>query len=102
MWGKAAVGVINAEVKPKLCPGSKHTIRLVGTLGDQVINEDRGVSLGAIENQRRLIFYLQGRIDAGHEPLAGSLFIAARAIDLSSQKQARDLFGFERSFQLCR
>ena len=43
---------------------------------------------------------LERRIDAGHEALAGRLFVSAGPVDLAGQIQARDLLVFERAFQL--
>ncbi len=44
-------------------------------------------------------FTLQRGVDARHQALAGGLFVAAGAVDLSAEKEARDLLGLERAFE---
>ncbi len=51
---QAAVGVVDPQMQAELGARGKHAVRLVGALADQVIDQDRGVGLGAIEDQRRL------------------------------------------------
>src|SRR6266849_10852124 len=76
MRREALVGVINAQMQAKLGARGKHAVRLVGSLADQVVNQDGGVSLGAVENQRRLALRLQRGVDARHQPLARGFLIA--------------------------
>src|SRR5215469_11912674 len=90
VWREATIGVIDAQMQAKLGPRGEHPIRFVCSLADEVIDEDGGVGFGAIENQRRLALYFQCRIDAGHDPLACSFFIAAGAIDLSGEIKSVD------------
>src|ERR1700722_12996033 len=100
--GQAAVGVVDPEVEAKLGARGEHAIGFVGALGDQIIDENRGVGFGAIQNQRRVLLYLECGVDASHQSLAGSLFVAAGAVDLAGQEKVGDLFGFEGAFEFGR
>src|SRR5262245_57564934 len=97
---ESLVGVVNAQMQPELGARGEHAIGLVGSLADEVVNQNRGVSFGAVENQRRLALDLEPGIDAGHQSLAGGFFITRRAVDLSGKKQALDLLGLERPLEL--
>ena len=55
VWSKAAVGVVDPQVQAEFGARSEHAVGLVGALADQVVDQDRGVGLGAIEDQRRFI-----------------------------------------------
>ncbi len=92
MRRKPAIRIVNAQVQTKFGPRSEHPVGLVRPLGDEVVDQNCRVSLGAIENQRRLSLHLQRRVNARHQPLARSFFITGRAVDLSCQKQAGNLF----------
>ena len=99
MRGEPAVGVVDAQVQAEFGAAGEHTIGLVRALGNQVIDQDRGVGFRAVQNQWRLLFYLQCGVDAGHQALACSFFVAGGAVDLATKEQARDLAGFERAFE---
>ncbi len=99
MRSETAVGVVDAQVEAELGSRGEHAIRLVGALGDQVINEDRGVGLGAIEDERCVIAYFKSCVNARHQALAGGFFVAAGAVNLASQEEVGDLFGFEGAFE---
>ncbi len=85
--------------KPILGPRREHAIRLIDALGHQVVDQHADVGLAAIEDQRRLALDLEGRVDAGHQPLGGRFFVAGRAVDLAGEIQARDLLRFQRRVQ---
>ena len=97
-----AVGVIDAKVQPELCPRSKHAVRLVGTLGNEVVHQDADVSLGAIEVKRRFTAYRKSGVDARHQTLRRRLLIAGRPIDLPGEKQPRKALHLERPVKLRR
>ena len=44
---QALVGIIDAEIEPELGSRSEHTVRLIGTLCDQVVNQNSGVAVSA-------------------------------------------------------
>src|SRR5271169_3886978 len=102
MRGESAVGVVDTQVQAELGSRSEHAIRLVRPLADEVVDEDCGVRLRAVENERRLALYLECRVDARHDALASGLFVAAGAVDLAGKVEARNLLGFERALQLRR
>ncbi len=49
--GEAAVGVVDAEVEAELGARGEHAVGLVGALGDEVVDEDADVGLGAVERE---------------------------------------------------
>ena len=63
---QAAIGVVDAQVEAEFGSRGEHPIRFVGALRDQVVDQDGGVSFGAVQNQRRLLLYLQGGVDSCH------------------------------------
>src|ERR1035437_7769123 len=97
VWSKPAGGVVNAQMQPELRPRGKHAVRLVRPLADEVVDEDGGVGLGAVEDQRRLALHLQRRVDARHDALPRRFFVAAGAVDLAGKKQARALLELRRA-----
>ena len=100
MGSEAAVGVVDAQVQAELGARGEHAVRLVGSLADEIVDEDRRVGLAAVERERRLAFDGERGVDSGHESLAGGFFVSAGAIDLSAEIEAADFAGFERAFEL--
>ena len=47
-------------------------------------------------------FNFQRGVDAGHQALAGSFFVAAGSVDLAGEVKLRNLLGFKRTLQLSR
>ena len=47
-------------------------------------------------------FHFQGRVDAGHDALAGGFFVAGGAVDLSGEEEAGDFLGLERAMKFGR
>src|SRR6185437_14108871 len=45
------VGVVDAQVQAELGARGEHAVRLVGALGDEVVDEDAGVALGTVERE---------------------------------------------------
>ena len=87
MRRETPVSVIDAQMQPELGARREHAVRLVGPLGDQVVDQDAGVALGAVQRERRLALELQRRVDSRHDALAGSLFVAAGPVDLPGEIQ---------------
>ena len=76
------------KVQPELRPRREHPVRLVGPLGDQVIDQDPRIALGAAETTSgSKPSDLARRIESRHQPLAGGLLIPRGAIDLPRQEQ---------------
>src|SRR5579862_3516799 len=86
-------------MQAKLRPRSEHAVGLVRSLRDQIVDEDRGVRFGAIEDQWRLSLHLQGGVDARHQALARGFLVTRRSVDLAAEEQAGKLASFERAFQ---
>ena len=87
--GEAAVRVVDAQVQAELGARGEHAVGLVGALGDEVVDEDAGVGLGAVERERRFAASrCQRGVDAGHQALAGGLLVAAGAVDLAGEVEA--------------
>src|SRR5439155_25466986 len=77
-------------------------VRLETTLGDEVVHEDADVGLGtpkleSFGSPRHL-----RRVDSGHQPLRGGLFVTRRAVDLAREKQPFDALALEAAVQLRR
>src|ERR1035438_7848414 len=87
MRSKPAVGVVDAQVQAELRARGEHAVRLVRPLADEIVDEDGGVGLGAVEDQWRLALHLQRRVDACHDALARRLFVAAGAVDRSEERR---------------
>src|SRR5205823_2494565 len=87
MRGKALIGVIDAQMQSELGTRGEHAVGLVGALADEIVYQNGGVGLGAIENEWRQSLYLERRIDSCHQSLAGGFFVARSSIDLSRQKE---------------
>src|SRR3990172_10431880 len=100
--GQTQVGVVDAQVQAKLGARGEHAVRLVGTLGYQVVNQDADVGLGAVERDRFFPLHLQPSVDARHEALASSLLIAGGAVDLTGEEKSLNVLGFERMEQFGR
>ena len=49
--GEAAVGIVDAQMETELGARGEHAIGLVGSLADEVVDEDGGVGLAAIEGE---------------------------------------------------
>src|SRR5205807_909989 len=77
----------------------KHAVRLVGAFGNEVVDQDRRIRFGAIQDEWRLTLYFQGSIDARDNSLAGGLLISAGAINLASEKDPFDLLLLKRAFK---
>ena len=67
MRREPSVRIVDAQVQAEFGTRREHSIRLIRALGDQVVDQDRGVSLGAVEDQWWLRLHLQCRIDARHQ-----------------------------------
>ncbi len=99
MGGEAAVGVVDAQVEAELGARGEHAVGFDGSLADEIVDEDGGVGLAAIEGERRLAFDGEGGVDSGHQALAGGFLVAAGSVDLSGEIEAADFAGFESALE---
>ena len=80
----------------------EHAVRLVRAFADEIVDQNRSVALGAIENECWLAFELKRGVDARHNALACRFLVARSTVDLSRQEQALDLLGLKRALKLGR
>ncbi len=80
---KTKIGIILTKKNSVLCPGSKHSIRFINSLCDQVVNQYSDICFISTKNERLFTKGLQGSINSSNNSLAGSLFITRCAIDLT-------------------
>lgn len=85
---QARISIVLAVEQAILRPGGHHPVGLLGSLGDQVINENANIAIGALENERLPPLHLKCRIGAGYEALHRRLLIARRAVELSRAVEA--------------
>src|SRR5438309_7475804 len=102
MWCKTTISIVDAQLQTEFSARSEHTIRLVCALADQVVDEDCGVALSSVENERRLILHLERSVDAGHDSLTRGLFVPGGPIDLPRQKETGNLLRLECPLQFRR
>ena len=100
MRGEPAVGVVDAQVQAKFRARSEHAVRLVGALGDEVVDEDAGVAFAAVHGEGRLAFEPKRGVDAGHDALAGGFLITACSVDLASEVEALHALDAEGAVEL--
>ena len=98
--GEAAVGVVDAQVQAELGARGEHAVGLVGSLGDEVVDEDAGVALAAVHGEGRLAFEPERGVDAGHDALAGGFFVAAGPVDLPGEVEALHALDAEGAVEL--
>ena len=91
MRRQSPVGVVRAQGQAVLGPRREHAVRLVDAAGEQVVDQHADVRLVAAEDERLFALELAGGVDAGDDALPGGLLVAAGAVDLPGQEQARDL-----------
>src|SRR6267154_5988608 len=82
-------------MQPELGARGEYAVWLVRALRDQVVYEDGGVGLGAVEDEWRFSLNFQRGVDAGHQSLARSFLITGGSVDLPGEIEAGDLLHFE-------
>src|SRR6266850_686855 len=85
---EAAVSVVDPQMEAELGARREHAVGLVRALGNEVIDQDRGVCLGAVEDEWRLALHLQGAVDSSHDSLTRGLFVAGRSVDLAGEEES--------------
>src|SRR5689334_12274630 len=100
MRRESSVSVVNSQMQAELRARGEHAVWLVGSLGDQIIDQNRRISLGAVQDQRLFRLHCERGINSRYKPLARRFFIAAGTVDLSRKKEPGDLLRFQSSLQL--
>ena len=66
--------------------GREHPVRLLGSLGHEIIDQHPDVGLIAAQDQRRPALDLSRGVDPGDKPLSGRFLITRRAVKLASKE----------------
>ena len=77
------VRVVDPQMKPELGAGREHTIRLVGALVNQVVDQNTDVAIGPLNHQWLRSAHVPRGIQSGDQTLARCFFIARGAVDLA-------------------
>ena len=102
LLGKTVVGIVLTKEDAILRAGGEHTVWLVNTLGDEVVDEDANIRLVARENERLFATNLADGIDSRNETLTGGLLVTRRAIDLPCHEEILENLAFEAMAELRR
>ena len=76
-------------------PRGHHAVRLVGALGDEVVDEHADVRLVAREHDGLPSFESERGVETRDEPLRRRLFVSAAAVDLTREIQSADELALE-------
>ena len=94
--------VVVAEQQAVLGPRSEHPVRLVHSLGDQVVDQHADVRLVPAQDERGLIARVESRVDARHQPLGRSLLVARGTVELPGAEEPAHGLGLQRESELLR
>src|SRR5262245_32223191 len=94
--GQPRIRIINSQVQPELCARCKHSVRLVRSLGNEIVNHDADVGICSIQNERPFAFHLQSSIDSGHQTLCCRLFVTRSSVNLACKKKSCNSLRFQR------
>src|SRR6185369_13031927 len=83
---KSFVGIVITQRQTVLGARSEDSIRLIHALLDQILNENSDIRLFAPQTQRLPLLRVKRGIDPGEQPLASSLLVTRRAVDLTGVK----------------
>ena len=75
----------------------EHSVWLINSLRDQIINQDSNIRLITAKNERILAVNLQMSVDSCDNPLSTSLFVAGSTINLTRKIQIFNIFQFKSS-----
>ena len=100
--GQAHVGVVLAQLQPVFGAAGEHAVRLVGAVGDQVVDQYAQIRFVAARAPASLLAGETRGIEAGQQALRGGFFIAGGAVDLAGEEQAADGLGLQRVLQPAR
>ena len=79
---------------------SEHSIRLIDTLRNEVVDQHTDVGLVTSQNERLLASEFEVGVDTRHQTLRGSLLVTRCAVDLTGEVEVVDQLGFERVVEL--
>src|SRR5579862_3647336 len=80
------IRVVDPKLEAKLGAGRKHAVGLVGTLCNQVLDQDPDISLGARNDEWIAAADRTSRIQASYQTLACGFLVSRGAVDLTRQK----------------
>ncbi len=93
--GEAEIGVVLPKEQAVFGAAGEHAVGFADALGDEVVDEDADVGFGAVEDERRIAFELEGGIGARHQSLGGGFLVAGGAVDLAGKVKGSASLGFE-------
>ena len=99
-FGEAPVGAVVAEEQAVLGSRGVEAVGLGELAGDEVVDHDADVGLGAAELDGVATERQACGVDAGHEALGGGLLVAGGAVDLAGQEEATGVADFEGTAEL--
>lgn len=73
----------------------EHPVGFFHTSGDQVVDQDPEIGLGAVDDEWILTLDGSRSVDAGNQPLGGGFLVSGRSVDLAGEVEPRDILGFE-------
>src|SRR6516225_4729177 len=94
------VGIINAQPQSKLCSRREHAVRLIGSLGYQVVDQDTDITISPREDHRMPPGKPRCGIQARDQTLTCCFLITGSAIDLAGKVQACNRLHLECVVQL--
>src|SRR5581483_402883 len=99
---QAFIRVVDSEMESEFSPGGEHPVRLVGTLRDQIVDQNAYIALGPPDDHLRFAGQLASGIYSGHDSLAAGLLVARSAVDLTSQIKPSYRFDLQGVIQFAR
>jgi hypothetical protein len=92
---KAAIHIIFAQEKTEFRAGGEHTVGLKRNLGYEIVDEHADIGFVPPKDKSLFIQAAPRRVDPGHKPLRGCLFVTRCAVDLPRKIQALHKFRFK-------
>ena len=99
---KPSVSIVLPEKNPVLCPGGKHSVWLINSFGNQIIDEHTYVTFVSSQNQFRFSGQLERSVNSSHKSLSSSLFVTGSTINLTSKIKTLKILQFQSRAQLNR
>ena len=86
------IGIVLSQKDTVFGPGSKHPVRFIHALGNQIVNENADISLVPTKDKRLTFSKIQACINAGDNALRSGFLIAGSTVNLSRKKQIINYF----------
>ena len=102
MRRQSHVRIVLAEQQSIFRARRHHSIRLIGSLRHQIVDQHTDICLRAFEHQRFIALDHHRRVDPRHQSLRRRLLISRRSVRLPRREQPVDHFELERRLQLQR